>query len=284
MSEDRETLADFLRTRRAKVSPADVGLPPGLRRRTPGLRRDEVAVLAGISVTWYRYLEQGRSVQPSDQVLDALARVLLLSEDERRYLHLLASRTPDRQRPLTAEISGADIIRQLVVLNEDNPYPVYAADISCDLLAWNPSADRYYDGFGATASAAPNMLRWLLFDDEARRRLPQWSADACDVVHRWRPLVAAHGDDPRVRARMEEFRNSGEFREWWDQHDVQLHRSRTRFFELPGRPTEALRLVVVQAPEFVPSFVVFHVPTDPTRKEQHHDTRRMVGDVAAGQL
>lgn len=261
MSEDREVLADFLRTRRAKVSPADVGLPPGTRRRTPGLRRDEVAVLAGISATWYRYLEQGRRIQPSDQVLDALARVLLLTEDERRYLHLLASRTHDVEQPLSADIAGEDIIRQLVDLNQDNPYPVYAADVSCDLLAWNPSAARYYGDFGATTGDA-NMLRWLLFDDNARRRLPHWSVDARDVVHRWRPLVAAYRDDPQVQARLAEFRESTEFRAWWEQHDVQFHRSRTRTFDLPASHRETLRLVVVQAPEFVPSFVVFHVPTD----------------------
>lgn len=217
-------------------------------------------MLAGISPTWYRYLEQGRSIQPSGQVLDALARVLLLTEDERRYLHLLASRTPDVERPLLADLSGEEIIRQLVEQNESNPCPVYAADVTCDLIAWNPAATSYYGDFDVAEPAGPNMLRWLLFDDDARRRLPQWSVEARDVVHRWRLLVAAHGDDPRVQARLAEFRRSDEFREWWDQHDVQLHRSRTRTFHVPGRGREVLRLVVVQAPEFVPSFVVFHVP------------------------
>lgn len=260
MSDDRETLADFLRTRRAKVSPADAGLPPGIRRRTPGLRRDEVAVLAGISPTWYRYLEQGRSVRPSDQVLEALARVLRLTEDERRYLHLLASRTVEREQPLPADVPGELLIRQLVELNEDNPYPVYAAEASCDLIAWNRAAGDYYGGFGAASTDRPNMLRWLLFDDAAPRRLPQWTEDARDVVHRWRAIVAAHPDDPQVRARLAEFRARAEFRDWWNQHEVQLQRSRTRTFDLPDGRRETLRLLVVQAPEFVPSFVVFHVP------------------------
>lgn len=260
MTEDRETLADFLRTRRAKVSPADAGLPPGIRRRTPGLRRDEVAVLAGISPTWYRYLEQGRSVRPSDQVLEALARVLQLSEDERHYLRLLASRTAGPERPLPADVPGEVLIRQLVELNEDNPYPVYAADVSCDLIAWNPAAEHYYGGFGTAPPADRNVLRWLLFDDDARRRLSQWAADTGDVVQRWRVIVAGQPDDPKIRARLAEFRASAEFREWLNQHEVQLQRSRVRTFALPDGRQETLRLLILRAPEFVPSFVVFHVP------------------------
>ncbi|HEY7487060.1 MAG TPA: helix-turn-helix transcriptional regulator [Streptosporangiaceae bacterium] len=105
--DSRQELARFLKSRRAKVTPAAAGLPTGLRRRTTGLRREEVAVLAGLSPTWYTYLEQGRDIHPSAQVLDALARVLRLTEDERRYLHMLALGAVHGPQPLLGDIPAA---------------------------------------------------------------------------------------------------------------------------------------------------------------------------------
>src|SRR5689334_23475222 len=119
--DSRRELAGFLRSRRARITPAQVGLPTGPRRRTAGLRREEVAVLAGVSPTWYTYLEQGREIQPSPEVLDSLAQVLRLSEDERRYLHSLVRGAPGV--PLAAEIPAADLIRQLTASFDGSPYP-----------------------------------------------------------------------------------------------------------------------------------------------------------------
>lgn len=152
MSDDgwsRQELARFLRSRRARVTPEQVGFPAGAHRRTKGLRREEVAVLAGLSPTWYTYLEQGRDIRPSIQVLDSLARVLDLSEDERRYMHTLAHGQVVNPQPLEAEEARGGTMRRVVGLMGDNLYPVYATDVYCDLIAWNDAAAEWYDDWGA---------------------------------------------------------------------------------------------------------------------------------------
>lgn len=262
VSEDsRRELANFLRSRRARVTPAEVGLPAGGRRRATGLRREEVAVLAGLSPTWYTYLEQGRDIHPSDEVLDSLARVLGLTEDERRYLHRLAHGHAGRPRPLADEATAEEIVRQLVLSQETSPYPVYAANQYGDLIAWNRAATSYYTDFGKLSPRPPNMMHWLLTAPEARQRLADWSTDAPDVVARWRWVTAAHEGDPRVQAMVSELRQlSPEFGRWWDGHDVREHRSRLRRFRHPELGEQVMRLIVVRAPEFEPWIVVFHLP------------------------
>jgi transcriptional regulator with XRE-family HTH domain len=258
--DSRRELAHFLRSRRARVTPAEVGLPAGGRRRTPGLRREEVAVLAGLSPTWYTYLEQGRDVHPSDQVLDSLARVLGLTEDERRYLHRLAHGHPGRPRPLADQASAEQVVRQLVATAADSPYPVYAANLYGDLIAWNQAATSYYTDFGRLPEGG-NMIRWLLTAPEARQRLADWSRDARDIVARWRATTATLGDDPRLQAMVAELRErSPEFGGWWDSHDVREHRSRLRRFRHPELGEQVMRLIVVRAPEFEPWIVAFHLP------------------------
>jgi transcriptional regulator with XRE-family HTH domain len=263
VSEDsRRELAEFLRTRRARVAPADVGLPEGGRRRTPGLRREEVAVLAGLSPTWYTYLEQGRDIHPSAQVLDSLARVLGLTEDERRHLHRLAHGHAGRPRPLADEATAEEVVRQLVATAADSPYPVYATNHYGDLIAWNRAATSYYTDFERLPEGQRNnMIRWLLEAPEARERLIDWSQDARDVVARWRAVTATLDGGPRLEAMVAELRGrSPEFGRWWDSHDVREHRSRLRRFRHPELGEQVMRLIVVRAPEFEPWIVVFHLP------------------------
>src|SRR5215469_5605486 len=131
-SERNLALADFLRKRRASLAPTEVGLPPGLRRRTPGLRREEVAQLANMGTSWYVWLEQGRDVHPSRQVLESLAQALRLTANERRHLFLLAG------QPLPAPVSSAQeratpALQQ--VLDDLSPTPAYAIGRRYDFLA-----------------------------------------------------------------------------------------------------------------------------------------------------
>jgi transcriptional regulator with XRE-family HTH domain len=263
VSEDnsRRELARFLRSRRERVTPADVGLPAGPRRRATGLRREEVAVLAGLSPTWYTYLEQGRDIHPSAEVLDSLARVLGLTEDERRYMHLLAHGKVNKPRPLAGELSAEEIVRQLVHTAESSAYPVYAVNLYCDLVAWNRAATSYYTDFSRLPPDRRNMLRWMLEAPEAKELLPEWTEEIHDLAARWRAMMATRDGDGRLDKLIAEFRElSPVFDRWWETHDVQEHRSRTRHFRHPRLGDQAMRLIVVQAADFAPCVVVFHVP------------------------
>lgn len=262
----RRDLAGFLRSRRERITPAEVGLPAGARRRAPGLRREEVAVLAGLSPTWYIYLEQGRDIHPSVEVLDSLARVLALTEDERRYLHTLAHGNVRKPRPLDGEVPPEEIVAQLVATTDHSPYPVYGVNLFCDLIAWNHAATSYYADFAELTPERRNMLRWMLLDPQAKQRLSDWAADTRDVVARWRAMIANSADQTgRLHQLITEFKtDSPEFNRWWDGHDVREHRSRLRRFQHPQYGDRTLRLIVVQAQDFAPCIVIFHVPVDST--------------------
>lgn len=258
-AERRHELGRFLRSRRERITPADVGLPAGSRRRVAGLRREEVAVLAGLSPAWYTYLEQGRDIHPSAGVLASLARVLRLTEDESRHLHLLALR--DAAEQVTAETAAEELVELLVQAAADSPFPAYAVDLYCNVIACNAATAEYYTDFMARPPEQRNMMGWLISDPEAKRRLPLWSTDVPDVVARWRAMVTGHETDERLRDLLTEFRTtSAEFSLWWDEHNVALHRSRIRVLAHPELGEQKLRLIVAESPEFTPCVVVFHVP------------------------
>ncbi|MEV0091494.1 helix-turn-helix transcriptional regulator [Streptomyces sp. NPDC050738] len=160
-SKDRRRLelAAFLRSRRARVTPADVGMPGGLRRRTPGLRREEVAQLSGVGVTWYTWLEQGRPINASAQVLDAVSRTLRLDEAEREHLYQLAEVpfTPDRERD--ASSVGADIQG---IIDALDPHPAVVYNARYDILATNPAYRDLFNVPELTEGGSRNVL-WTLF-------------------------------------------------------------------------------------------------------------------------
>jgi hypothetical protein len=153
----REELADFLRTRRARLTPAEVGLPTGFRRNTPGLRRNEVASLAGVIEPWYTWLEQGRDIHPSAQVLEGIGRALRLNADEQAYLVILAQRGGPAQPP--AEIVSPLVQRMLSGLLLS---PAFVRGRRDDILAWNEAADAVFEFSGLpadTATASGSSLR-----------------------------------------------------------------------------------------------------------------------------
>jgi transcriptional regulator with XRE-family HTH domain len=257
----RRELARFLRSRRERIAPSEVGLPAGPRRRTQGLRREEVAVLAGVSPTWYTYLEQARGIQPSREVLDSLARVLRLTEDERRYVHSLAHGSVIQTSPLDGEIPAIDLIKQVVALFEESPYPVYAVNLYCDLLAWNRAATEWYDDWGALPPEERNILRWMLVSPVARTRLVDWEDDAKDIVARWRAESGKHAGDPVLRERISELAHlSPEFRSWWGQFRVVEHRSKVRRFRHKILGHQVMRIVPMNSVEIIPVVVVPHIP------------------------
>ncbi len=221
----RDELRAFLRSRRARLSPADVGLPDnGGRRRTPGLRREEVAALAGVGVSWYTWLEQGRDINPSPEVLDALARALRLDPAERRTLFALA-RT---ELPLADDLAGADPERidgdidQLVALVESiHPNPAYLLGPMTRILAWNRAASAVLGSPDHLAPARRYLLWWLLVEPGGGVLTPQREATARNTVARFRAEYARHAGEPEYEGFLAEVRErSARFRDWWDEHEV----------------------------------------------------------------
>ncbi|RAJ32068.1 helix-turn-helix protein [Kitasatospora sp. SolWspMP-SS2h] len=212
-------LAAFLRAKRARRQPEDVGLPRGPRRRTPGLRRQEVAQLAAVSVEWYVRLEQGRVGTPGGAVLDALAEALRLTPDEHRHLHLIARReTPVPPAPRAPQGPVRDSLRQL--LDGIPLFPAYVTDHRLDVLAHNAAARALFGpAFGTGAS--DNTARMLFLDPAARTTQLDWARVARETVGHLRTATARRPDDPRLAALLAELRShSAEFTLWWDDHTV----------------------------------------------------------------
>ncbi|MFC8731210.1 helix-turn-helix transcriptional regulator [Luteimicrobium sp. NPDC057192] len=227
---DRAALGAFLRERRGRVSPGDVGLPPGGRRRTPGLRREEVAQLAGVGVTWYTWLEQGRARNASDQVLAAVARVLRLDAAERRHLLALAGRAPETRRPAPTRVRPEHV----AVLAQLLPFPAAVQTECYDLVASN----RAYRYFFADLDAYPPEDRncaWLMFTDRRwREALVDDEVVLREIVARLRGREPEHRDDPRWHALLDRLReSSSEFARFWDSYDVAGDRTSLRRYRSP---------------------------------------------------
>jgi transcriptional regulator with XRE-family HTH domain len=214
----RDELADFLRQRRASLQPQEVGLPGGGRRRTPGLRREEVAQLADVGTTWYTWLEQGRDVRASMEVLEAIASALRLTPAERTHLILLGrgEQAPPRRAP-AERVSPT--LRRLVENLGGNP--AYILGQRWDYLAWNRAATALLGDVGAVSKPERNHV-WLTFMDPARRELfPDWTRSIRLLVARFRADSAHHVGDPSFEELIAALRaSSPEFCKLWKRHEV----------------------------------------------------------------
>ncbi|WP_375789611.1 helix-turn-helix transcriptional regulator [Bradyrhizobium sp. Pha-3] len=208
-------LGDFLRSRREKLTPKLVGIPAGRRRRTPGLRREEVADLAGIGVDWYVRLEQGRSVSPSAATIDALARALRLSKAEHTHLRALA-KEGDR-RLFVPETVPPAIRRAVESLNQ----PAYVTGRRWDVLAWNAAAEDVF-AFGRLPENERNTLICMLTNPETRRLFAAgWAEEARRMVTQFRRTHDLWAGDPAFVGLLARLRQGcPEFDTWWGTHDV----------------------------------------------------------------
>jgi len=199
-----------------------VGLPPGLRRRTPGLRREEVAHLANIGTSWYVWLEQGRNTHPSAAVLESLAQALKLTPNERRHLFLLAGQPlpPPSVSPAEECVSAA--LQQ--VLDDLNPSPAYVLGRRYDMLAWNKAADALFaisNAIADTLSLYARNLIWRLFTSPTMRERPNWEMVARATLAEFRTASARYPGDPWFEELIEDLKQvSPEFCRWWPHHDV----------------------------------------------------------------
>jgi hypothetical protein len=218
--ERRKELAHFLRTRRERVSPQAVGLPAGSRRRTPGLRREELAVVAGIGVTWYTGLEQGRAMTVSTQVLESLARVLDLNTAERNHLFLLArQQQPADPYPFTTTVSPA----LQCILDNMGTSPAYIANPRWDVLAWNKAmACVYQTDFAVLPPSERNILRLVFTSHSQRMPLVNWEQAAQGLLAKFRASTERYVGEPWRSALVAELEQaSPQFRTWWSQHAIQ---------------------------------------------------------------
>jgi transcriptional regulator with XRE-family HTH domain len=208
----------FLRSRRERLTPTEVGLPNGFRRRTPGLRREEVAMLAGVGTTWYTWLEQGRDVRPSPEVLAALADVLQLGPAERRHLFILNDRPAPQARPGAPEQIDAPLRRMLDSLTGQ---PALVLGRRWDILAWNRAADAVYGPYARLAGDERNMLHLVFADPDHRRLLVDWEAVAKSAIAMFRGDCARYaGDADFERLAAHLTRLSPEFAAWWPLREV----------------------------------------------------------------
>ncbi len=251
--ERERELGDFLRSRRAAIDPADVGLPSGHRRRAPGLRREEVALLAGVSVTWYTWLEQGRAERPSRAVLDAVARALRLDDAEHSHLLTLARRAAGdgavevsgRARRAGEGVEAVDLaghppdalVRTLDALD---PAPSYLLGPRWEYLAWNRAQGLLYPKAESLAVEDRNLLFIVLCEPSARELVVDREDEARAMVTEFRAATALLRGDPDLEELIARLRReSPEFERWWSGLDVAGFHSRLRRYDHPraGRLT-----------------------------------------------
>ena len=215
-----QELADFLKTRRAKILPSQVGLPEGTRRRTPGLRREEVAQLAGIGITWYTWLEQGRPIHVSAQVIESLARALLLDAQERNHLYRLAN------QPLPADIpqyrgSVSPILTH--VLDRLVFCPSMITDQRWNVLAWNEAARLIFGDFCSMSARQRNIV-WSMFTEKYFKELYDagWTVYAKSLLGRFRSACGKYIEDPWLTRFVDDLKGqSEEFNAWWPLYEIQ---------------------------------------------------------------
>jgi transcriptional regulator with XRE-family HTH domain len=215
-------LGRFLRARRTQTSPDQVGLPVGVGlRRTPGLRREELATLAGISIDYYVRLERGKETRPSPAVLDALARALRLADAEHQHLRELATRAARYapEPPLTPSRTVRPHVR--LVLESMRPHPAYVLSRSMDVLAWNPGGLALYAGLGDWPAAQRNLARYLFLHPAARSLFPDWDHLVRGCVARLRALAGTDPDAPDLAGLVGELLlKSPDFARLWERYDV----------------------------------------------------------------
>jgi len=264
---DRNELGTFLRSRRERVTPAAVGLPTGHRRRTPGLRREELAMLAGISVDYLVRLEQGRETNPSTEVLASLATALRLEEAERLHLSHLATlndRHPGLCPTLTEGVSNTTI----TVLDRLDGTPAFVMDALTNVLAWNDSYERVFGATGMLDGDPPNIVRYTFLDPRARETYGDWDRGAREQVASLRYYASWHHEKPAFQELVGELSvKSNEFAKLWSRHDVGEKMRGEKLLHHPTAGAINLNFEVFFLPDHPQRRMVVQVPADAASSE-----------------
>ena len=240
-------LGRFLRARREGVRPADVGLLPGTgSRRTPGLRREELATLAGMSIDYYTRLERGKETRPSPAVVDALARALRLDADEHEYLRSLvaqaARRAPDAAQPQSQPTSSRSVRRTVSMLLQTlRPNPAYVLSRTYDVLAANPGGAQLHPGLAGWPARQRNTIRYTFLHPAARDLWPDWEQKARGCVAQLRAVAGADPDAPDLAALVGELLvKSPDFGRLWGRYEVRRAGDGEKVFRHPAVGTITL--------------------------------------------
>jgi transcriptional regulator with XRE-family HTH domain len=267
----RSELGAFLRARRGRVQPADVGLPAALRRRTPGLRREEVAMLAGVGVTWYTWLEQGRPINASTQVLDSVARTLKLGEAERLHLYRLAEATPVDNGDAPADVPAA--IRDVIVALD--PCPAVLVNDRFNVLDSNDAHEHLFWDWHSLPCVHKNLLWCCITEPRARERYLTYAEDVPYLVARMRSGYGRHVGDPVWE---EDIRRlialSPEFAELWERHEVAEPAHRVARFRHADASELAFDRIELDVPAFDDLRIVVYNPHDKETAARLPLTRR----------
>jgi hypothetical protein len=275
----RAELGEFLKARRARLSPGDFGMAPGSRRRTPGLRREEVALLAGVGVTWYTWLEQGRQINASTQVLDAVASTLRLDRAEREHLYRLAEATP-----LRTECAGRavpDAIREIV--DSLDPLPASLLNGRHDMLMSNSASEELFWEWHTMPCVHKNTLWCCITEPTARGKFPEYEAHVRYLVARMRSAYSRHIGEPDWEEDIRRLASlSREFADLWARHEVADPEPRTLTYLHPQAGTLCLAVSELQVPAMPEARIVVYTPKDDQTREKMPLTRRAAPAAPAG--
>ncbi|PGM56091.1 helix-turn-helix transcriptional regulator [Bacillus sp. AFS053548] len=215
-----QALSEFLKTQRSKINPQMVGLPVGTRRRTPGLRREEVAALAGVSTTWYTWLEQGRDITVSKSVLDAISDALQLNKDERNYLYALA--LPEAEKRSFSNEEETVISPALTkILNELRNCPIIISDRRCQIVGWNPAAAHVFLDFEQIPKVERNLIQLLFSRKEFKSLAVNWEHFVKGFLAIFRTYYGQYVGDQWYTSFINEMeQNFPEFHELWNESEV----------------------------------------------------------------
>jgi transcriptional regulator with XRE-family HTH domain len=267
----RAELGEFLKARRARLSPEDFGMPAGSRRRTPGLRREEVALLAGVGVTWYTWLEQGREINASQQVLDAVANTLRLDRAEREHMYLLAEAVPLKSQSARTVIP--DSVREILAALD--PLPASLVNSRYDALLANDASEELFWDWHTMPCIHKNTLWCCVTEPTARDKLVEYDQQVPYMVARMRRMYSGHIGDPDWE---EDIRRlsclSPEFAELWARHEVADPQPRTVTYLHPTAGTLSFTLTELAVPEMPETRLMVYTPRDTQTRERLPLTRR----------
>jgi transcriptional regulator with XRE-family HTH domain len=267
----RAELGKFLKARRARLSPGDFGMPAGARRRTPGLRREEVALLAGVGVTWYTWLEQGRQINASPQVLDAVASTLRLDRAEREHLYRLAEATPVRTEHLRGAVPDAiaEIVRSL------DPLPASLINSRFDILLSNQAHEDLFWDWHTMPCIHKNTLWCCVTEPSARGSLPDYDRHVRYLVGRLRAAYGRHIGDPDFEEDIRRLSSlSSEFAELWARHEVADPKQRTLAYLHPRVGRLNLAACELDVPDIPEARITVYTPADDETRTRLPLTRR----------